>query len=172
MRRLALLALLLVPKFMDSSGGSVSIAPAAQRGETFAMLTVTVEPEAGAALGSYQVELILSHPAGEPKLAGVSGGEGLFSDPPAYDPAALHSGAADRVAPDRTERIVLADFSTAEPVPGAVTVARLDVMLPNGAADELRVETRLIAAGDGRAEPIAATVKTTLTTPSGANPAG
>lgn len=63
------------------------------------------------AVAAWQVEL----PETKGRLVvGVEGGDGIWSDPPWYDPAALRGG-----------RIVLAAFRTADVPRGRVRVARL-----------------------------------------------
>ncbi|MEN0019655.1 MAG: hypothetical protein AAF747_02100 [Planctomycetota bacterium] len=127
----------------------------------FVRIEVMINPaDAAARVGSYQAELTLTHAAGEVLLAGVSGGEGVFKAPPAYDPAALHSGAGP-------ERVIIADFAaTDDPSPGPVVVAVLDAMLPaGGTSTDLVINARLKAAGNERAEPIAADLSTRVLIP-------
>jgi hypothetical protein len=120
---------------------------AAQAQRRFVTLDVFVD--AGAAkLGAYQVELKAG--AAAAKLVGVEGGEhAAFSQPPYYDPAALHE---DQLK----ERIVLAAFSTDAELPtGRTRVARLHVQVTGDGA----YEAKLLTAGAREGERIEAKVE-------------
>jgi hypothetical protein len=112
-------------------------------------ITVDLYIDSGTAtLGAYQVELTAA--AAAAKLVGVEGGEhAAFSQPPYYDPAALHEN-------QLKERIVLAAFSTAPELPsGRTRVARLHVQATGDAA----YEAKLQAAGSREGEHIEAKVE-------------
>jgi hypothetical protein len=93
MIRAALVALLLV----------------AQEPTRFVAYDVFVETD-GKPLAAWQFEV-----AGGGKIVGVEGGEGVYSEPPYYDPRALSEGG----------RVVVAAFTTGTAPSGRVRVARL-----------------------------------------------
>ena len=105
-------------------------------------------------LGAWQVEI--KAVAGDVKLVGIEGGDGVYKDAPYYDAAALHE---DQIR----DRIVLAAFSTGPDLPtGKARVARLHVQASGGAAkysvklmtagsaDGTKIEAKAMTSGDGR----------------------
>ena len=102
-------------------------------------LAVDVYVDSGAEpLAAWQLELRAT--AGTVRIAGVEGGaEGVFADPPYYDPKAM-----------RQERVVLAAFSTAaaSTLPkGRTRVARVHVQVSGEAKLALRLDAAANAAG-------------------------
>ena len=97
-----------------------------------------------APLAAYQVEFSGAVPSGRVELVGVEGigADGAFTEPPAYDPAALQNS-----------RVILADFSEL-PAPrlphGNVRVARVHLMIQapsEAAAGLVEYTASLVAAG-------------------------
>jgi hypothetical protein len=99
---------------------------------SFSTLDVYIHTDQG--LGAWQVEVDAEKAGG--KIVGVEGGDGVYAEPPYYDPKALQGG-----------RIVLAGFSLNGKLPrGKVKVATLHLQ---EAGDGAPFESRLVVAADG-----------------------
>ncbi|MBN2360122.1 MAG: hypothetical protein JXR83_11775 [Deltaproteobacteria bacterium] len=98
-------------------------------------------------LAAYQIELVVR--SGDATIVGVEGGEpAAFKAAPYYDPAALAGG-----------RIVIAAYSTDDPLPsGRVRVATLH-MRELGEAPRYQVKVLAAASGDGQPLSIAVEVQ-------------
>jgi hypothetical protein len=104
---------------------------------------VDVWIDAGSPVAAWQVEVRTI--AGDATMVGVEGGEGPFADPAYYDPRALTGG-----------RIVLAAFTTGEPLPaGHHRIARLHLREVGAVAEQ---NARLVVAAGVEGESIKATV--------------
>jgi hypothetical protein len=130
-------------------GTGVGVQPAPHT-PRFAHVDVFID--AGAErLAAYQVEFVGEIEDGTVTLAGIEGSGGArgtaYSEPPAYDPAALAGG-----------RVILADFSTAPDVPsGRSRVARLHLMIDAPADHAPAYSVTLMAAGSPEGGHIQAT---------------
>lgn len=109
-------------------------------------------------LAAYQVEFIAEVAGGKATLVGIEGSGGPkgaepapFSEPPAYDPAALAGG-----------RVIIADYSTAPSLPvGRTRVARLHLMVEAPADNAPTYRVELMAAGSNAGLHITATADVT-----------
>jgi hypothetical protein len=124
-------------------------------GDAIRFETVDVFVDSGPSpLGAWQVQIKAL--AGDVKLVGIEGGDGVYKDPPYYDAAALHE---DQIR----DRIIIAAFSTGPDLPtGKARVARLHVqvsgggaeysvkLMTAGSADGTKIEAKAMIAGDGR----------------------
>lgn len=122
----------------DVRGGSSGSGVAA-----FVAFDVVVEVERG--LGAWQVEIRADEGM---VVSAIEGGEGVYSEPAYYDTRAIN---------EKLERVVIGDFSLAEPLPsGRVRVARVHFFCEEG---EKGARARLEAAGDGEGARMEGTVE-------------
>ena len=101
-------------------------------------------------LAAYQLEMVAT--AGEVRIVGIEGAApgSIFGEPPYYDPAAMQS-----------ERIIIADFSTAPPegLPaGRFRIATIHLQVVGDV--EPAFETKLTVAADADGAPIEAQLTT------------
>ncbi|MCF7958328.1 MAG: hypothetical protein K9M57_07770 [Phycisphaerae bacterium] len=88
-------------------------------------------------LAAYQFELTTSR--GDVKIVGIEGGQGVFSKPPYYDPAAM-----------KQDRVKVGAFSLADELPtGKVKVAVLHVVVSGDLEPEYAVKLTTAASKDG-----------------------
>jgi hypothetical protein len=102
-------------------------------------------------LAAYQIEMAAT--AGEVRIVGIEGAVpgSVFAEPPYYDPAAMQS-----------ERVIIADFSTAAPgtLPaGRFRIATIHLQVVGDI--EPAFETKLIVAADADGKAIEAHITTT-----------
>lgn len=144
----AIVALLLLFAALASHAGQGS--KSGGSGDPLRFRPVDVWVETGdKPLAAYQLEI--RYDPAEAHLVGVEGGEGVFAEPPYYDPKGLTGG-----------RIVLAAFTTSPPPSGRVRVARLHLAIRIG-VDWIPLSSRLEIAAGPDAEPYPANLTLTWT---------
>ncbi len=90
------------------------------------------------ALAVYQFELAASK--GDVEIVGIEGGQGVFGNPPYYDPAAM-----------KQDRVKVGAFSLANELPvGKVKVAVLHVVISGDIEPEYAIKLTTAAGKDGK----------------------
>lgn len=104
--------------------------------------TADVYIDAGsAALGAWQVDIRATVSGGSVTLVGVAGGDGLFAQPPTYDPAAL-----------QRDRIILAAYTLDKnPPAGRVRVAQVQLQVEAAGDQVVNFQATLAVAADAQA---------------------